>query len=73
MIKKNAVKCLECGKELESTHRHDFKVCNCPNGAFCDGGTDYRRIGARSFEKLMIWDDDKNEFIPMIFKNKVNS
>lgn len=42
---KNKCKCLQCGKVLESTHRHDFVECGCPNQTFTDGGYDYIRRG----------------------------
>ena len=46
MILSNQVRCLECGDEPFSAHRHDFKSCNC--GAIAvDGGMEYlRRVGA---------------------------
>lgn len=40
VITRNAAKCLECGTELESTHRHDFKRCNCSK-LVVDGGVNY--------------------------------
>lgn len=41
-IIRNSAKCLGCGDELESVHRHDFKFCSC--GALAvDGGKDYIR------------------------------
>jgi hypothetical protein len=39
-IKKNCVKCLNCGCIIESKHRHDFVWCDCGNIA-ADGGTSY--------------------------------
>ena len=44
-IVRNSAKCLKCGDEIESTHRHDFNCCSC--GSLCvDGGKDYlRRCG----------------------------
>lgn len=41
-IIRNSAKCLECGDEIESTHRHDFRGCSCGN-LFVDGGKDYLR------------------------------
>lgn len=29
MIIKNSAECLYCGEEIESTHRHDFRVHTC--------------------------------------------
>ncbi len=28
-ITRNSAKCLNCGDHIESTHRHDFQVCEC--------------------------------------------
>ncbi len=39
-ILKNAVRCNNCGEEIESTHRHDFKWCKCGLVAV-DGGHAY--------------------------------
>jgi DNA-directed RNA polymerase subunit RPC12/RpoP len=46
------VKCLECGKVLESLSRHDFVECGCPNGTFVDGGGDYCRYGGVDMKKI---------------------
>lgn len=43
---KNSAICLACNKEIESTHRHNFVSCGCPNQTFVDGGLDYIRRGA---------------------------
>jgi hypothetical protein len=46
---RNALKCLTCGKVIESVHRHDFVRCVCPDdsdtGIFVDGGLLYQRVG----------------------------
>lgn len=39
-IIKNAAKCLVCGDEIESKHRHDFVSCKCGKISI-DGGLDY--------------------------------
>jgi len=49
-IKKNKAKCLHCGDEIESFHKHDFKQCSCEN-IFVDGGLEYIRHGFVNFEK----------------------
>lgn len=62
----NAVKCLECGKTIESMSRHDYVTCGCPNDAMVDGGTDYGRYGARDMrmiEKIDIYADDDFEIV----------
>ena len=41
----NKVQCLDCLKILESTHRHDYRTCDCPNSAMVDGGKEYLRRG----------------------------
>ena len=53
-IIRNRAKCLLCGDIIESTDRHDFKMCSC--GALSvDGGLDYIRRCYKSedtFEEL---------------------
>ena len=45
------IRCKNCGDELFSEHRHDWKCCSCfrneagNGGCFIDGGYDYVRIG----------------------------
>ncbi|MDX1370915.1 MAG: hypothetical protein R3321_00505 [Nitrososphaeraceae archaeon] len=46
------VKCLICGKILESLYRHDYKLCGCPNETFVDGGNDYFRRGGIDLSKV---------------------
>lgn len=41
-IVRNAAVCLDCGDEIESTHRHDMRFCSCGKVAV-DGGTAYLR------------------------------
>ena len=42
MIRRNSARCCECGDEIVSAHRHDFRHCTC--GALSvDGGRDYLR------------------------------
>lgn len=44
-ILRNSVKCLKCGTEIESKHRHDFVWCSC-RAVAVDGGHDYlKRMG----------------------------
>lgn len=57
----NSVKCLECSEELISYHRHDYKVCGCPNETMVDGGLSYERFGAKDISKvelMHVYDDD---------------
>lgn len=43
-ILQNEAKCLKCGDQIYSAHRHDFKGCSCGN-IFVDGGMSYIRHG----------------------------
>ena len=45
MILSNQARCVQCGDEPYSAHRHDFQYCKC--GAMAvDGGMEYlRRLG----------------------------
>ena len=52
------VKCLVCGKILESKTRHDFVSCWCENETFVDGGNDYTRIGGKDLNKIQILRDE---------------
>ena len=49
----NVVVCLDCKVVLHSKSHYDFQKCNCPNGAFVDGGSDPgARVGAMSFARI---------------------
>lgn len=58
----NSVTCLECNETIVSYYRHDYKTCECPNGAMVDGGTAYLRYGAMDMSKIKLFavyaDDD---------------
>lgn len=44
-IIRNAAICMDCDDLIESTHRHDFKMCKC-RAIGVDGGHSYlKRIG----------------------------
>lgn len=49
-----AIKCLKCGKVMESHHRHDFNMCECDNETFVDGGVDYLRFGGMDMEYIQV-------------------
>lgn len=49
-----AVQCLECKKILVSFHRHDYKICACPNRTMVDGGQDYLRCGGMDLKKVQV-------------------
>lgn len=58
-IKRNAIKCLNCGDVIESEYRHDFKFCSCKS-VFVDGGHSYIRVGGNlgGIEFLTEYEDD---------------
>jgi hypothetical protein len=43
-VHRNSAKCLHCGDEVESTHRHELVSCSC-GAFFVDGGLAYLRRG----------------------------
>lgn len=45
-ITRNSARCLRCGEEVESRHRHDYVPCGCGNIAV-DGGKAYLRRAVR--------------------------
>lgn len=45
------IKCLKCGDEIFSMHRHDLRRCKC-GACFVDGGFEYLRYGG-DFGNLM--------------------
>ena len=51
-LKRNRVKCLECGTILESRHVHDYNTCDCPNNTMVDGGLEYERYGGKDMDKV---------------------
>lgn len=59
----NSVKCLQCGKIMTSTYRHDFQMCDCENQTFCDGGNDYCRIGGKDMDKIAVFNNKTKEYV----------
>lgn len=57
------LKCMVCGCEIQSKHRHDFIQCDC-NNCFVDGGNDYDRVGIQDKTMVEVWDEEKKEFVP---------
>jgi hypothetical protein len=56
-IVENRARCLSCGIELVSRHRHDYRECLC-GSLSVDGGVDYLARGYRDedgFEELSVW------------------
>lgn len=62
-LKRNAARCLSCGRVVESTYRHDYRQCKCGKIAV-DGGLVYvkRRYPGgeptEHFEELSEWEDE---------------
>lgn len=55
------IRCLECGKILESKSVHDFQGCGCSNESFVDGGNEYTRIGGKDLHKIAVIMPDGTE------------
>ena len=55
----NQVRCLNCGSEPYSAHRHDFRPCECGN-VKVDGGMEYLRrvFNDDDFMELSIYLDE---------------
>lgn len=54
IILRNSARCLHCGDEIESTHRHDFKWCRCGKLGV-DGGHAYiRQIGSAGMDTSIV-------------------
>jgi hypothetical protein len=51
------IKCLKCGKLLESKHVHDFVSCGCENSTFLDGGDEYLRYGGKDIGLIEVLQD----------------
>ena len=54
------VQCLQCGTILESTYRHDYRVCMCSNSTMVGGGSDYLRCGGMSLDKVRVLQDPEH-------------
>lgn len=52
-LRTNGARCLGCGDEIHSLHRHDFRTCTC-GAVSVDGGTWYAR---RAFRGDVGWDN----------------
>lgn len=53
IIVRNSVRCLGCGEEIVSGHRHDFRYCKCGDVAV-DGGQAYTK---RVYKRTAMWID----------------
>lgn len=45
---RNIIQCKHCHDIIESTHRHDFKMCSCEKVSV-DGGTSYSSLSFPDF------------------------
>ena len=52
MLIQNQIKCLSCGDEIWSAHRHDYKTCSCGNVSV-DGATDYCKRSFKSKDQYI--------------------
>lgn len=55
VLTRNAVRCLRCNTEAESTHRHEMKSCAC-GLVSVDGGLDYKRV---------TWKEENAEYVDL--------
>ncbi|MAN77462.1 MAG: hypothetical protein CML24_09795 [Rhizobiales bacterium] len=62
-IIRNSARCLACGDEIESTHRHDFVRCRCGKLAV-DGGHAYLK---RLYDPASRWQETSIEEVVMPF------
>ena len=66
---RNRAKCRLCGDIIESLHRHDFVTCKC-NEIFVDGGNDYLRCGAGSWDNFLRVKDNGEEISVSLVEEK---
>lgn len=55
VLTRNAIRCLRCNTEAESTHRHEMKSCAC-GLVSVDGGLDYNRV---------TWKEENAEYVDL--------
>ena len=55
------IKCLSCGETLESTYRHNFRMCKCENQSYVDGGSCYTRIGGKDLSLIKVLQSAEQE------------
>jgi hypothetical protein len=65
VIIRNSIRCLRCGDEIVSTHRHDFRWCECGAVAVDGGQTWLRRVGDLSLieETSIVEEEDGLEMM----------
>lgn len=59
MICSNQAKCLKCGDEPFSMHRHDYKTCSCGNLSVNGGQSYIKRSFSSPFKELSIELDEE--------------
>lgn len=63
-IIKNKAQCRLCGDVIESTHRHDFKMCSCGEISV-DGGTDYISRSYKNRENIIELSEFEEDDAPL--------
>jgi len=54
IILSNQIKCLNCGDEINSSHKNDYKKCKC-GSVGVGGGTEYlKRVGSKYMDQSII-------------------
>ncbi len=63
VIIRNSIRCLKCGDEIVSEHRHDFRRCSCGAVAVDGGQTWLRRLGdwSQMEDTSIVVDDDERK------------
>lgn len=65
------IKCPECKKRMFSFHRHDSKLCGCPNQTMIDGGRDYIRCGWKTKKPTSIrWSKSDGKYPTVDIKSR---
>lgn len=62
---KNRAKCKLCESVIESFHQYDYVTCKCGEISI-DGGQEYFRCSAKSWDNFLRVDDEDNIIIPKI-------
>lgn len=55
------IKCSKCEDVIYSTHRHDYRLCECKE-CFVDGGRDYLRCGGGELVKIDLIENTWNYY-----------
>jgi hypothetical protein len=66
-------KCAKCNDIIESKGNcHNFVSCKC-GAIFVDGGDEYQRCGFDKSYHFLLWNEKKEEFLPMDLSQKHDS